>query len=275
MSRRVRTVVFAWLAVAALALNGLTTRDVRPAAAATTQVAAQLVSYEKGYVLLTGGEVFKTAPNLALLDAAGAPAKSIPKPRLGDFVRLTFDESGVITEMAIGNVPFAPVTPLAAVARFSLLAPPPQPTGPTLTQQRNERVRVAFVVQVPTTTLPGDDIYMQTGETGWNPLAIRLDRIDTQHFRVVLDVPLGSPFRYLYTRGNSQSVEHGANGLQRPPRALLVRDLTLHVVQDKVEHWGDEAGNSTLSSPQTTPSPFNPAPYPNLPPVKINPAAPR
>jgi hypothetical protein len=269
----VRTAVVAWLVVAALALCGLNAQEVRPASAATTEVAAQLVSYEKGYVLLTDGELFKTAPNVRLLDAAGAPAAT--KPKLGDFVRLTFDQTGLVTEMAIGNVPFAPGTPLAAVARFSLLALPAQPAGPTLTQLRNVRIRVAFVVQVPTTTLPGDDVYMETGETSWNALAIRLDRIDTQHFRVVLDVPLGSPFRYLYTRGNSQSTEHGANGLQRSPRALLVRDLTTYVVQDKVEHWGDEAGNSTLSSPQTTPSPFNPAPYPNLPPVKINPAVPR
>jgi hypothetical protein len=273
VNRRVRIVAFVWLVVATFAANGFPTHDVRQAAAATTQVAAQLVSYERGYVLLTGGELFKTAPNLAVLDAAGTPAKS--KPRLGDFVRLTFDQTGLVTEMAIGDVPFASGTPLTAVARFSLLAPPAQPTGPTLTELRNERMRVAFVVQVPTTTLPGDAVYMETGETGWNALAIRLDRIDTQHFRVVLDVPLGSPFRYLYSRGNSQSTEHGTNGLQRPPRALLVRDLKGQLVQDKVEHWGDEAGDSTLSSPQTTPSPFNPAPYPNLPPVKINPLAPR
>ncbi len=254
--------------------NALAGASYGPAFAATaSRVAAQLLGYEKGYVLLTTGQAFKTAPDVSLVDVKGEPAKG--KPKLGDFVRLTFDASGAITQIALAAVPFPTEAPLAEVERYSLLPPLARPAVPSLTELRNERVTVSFIVQVPTTTLPGDHVYMETSETSWNPLAVRLDRIDSQHFRVMLAVPVGSRFRYLFTRGNSQSIERGANGLQRPRRALLVRDLQNREVFDNVEHWGDEAGNGIIANPQTSPTPFNPAPYPNLPPVKINPAPPR
>ncbi len=261
------------LASALLLSGALAPVPSRPASAATLRIAAQLLTLEAGYVFLTSGEAFKTAPGLTLVDERGAPLKLAP--RLGAFVRLTFDEAGVVAKIEVAAVPFAAEDPPAAAARYSVVSPLARATGPTLTQLRNERVTVAFSVQVPTTTLPGDGVYMETSETSWNPLAIRLDRIDSQHFRVVLRVPVGSRFRYLFTRGNSQSIERGANGLQRPPRALLVRDLEGRNVFDKVEHWGDEVGLGTIAGPQASPTPFNPAPYPNLPPVKINPASPR
>lgn len=274
MNARLRVPSACLLAFAVWTSNALAGAWCGPVFAATTlRVAAQLLGYEKGYVLLTTGEAFKVAPGISLVDAKGGAAKV--KPKLGDFVRLTFDASGAVSQIALSAEPFPAEEPLTDVERYSMLTPLAQPATPSLTELRNERVTVSFVVQVPTTTLPGDHVYMETSETSWNPLAVRLDRIDSQHFRVVLAVPVGSRFRYLFTRGNSQSIERGANGLQRPPRALLVRDLENHEVLDKVEHWGDEAGNAIIANPQTSPTPFNPAPYPNLPPVKINPAAPR
>jgi hypothetical protein len=238
------------------------------------RLAAQLLSYEKGYVFLTSGEVFRTAPDVKIVDAEGAAAKD--KPSLGTFVRLTFDAGGSVTEIEVASTPFKPEALLAALEGFSVLPPPVAATsGPNATEIRNSRVPVAFVVEVPTTTLGTDDVYMETAETSWNPLAIRLDRIDAQHFRVVLSVPLGSRFRYLYTRGNSRSIELGTNGLERSPRQLLIRNVRAYAVADKVEHWGDEAGNGLIANPQASPTPFNPAPYPNLPGTHINPAKPR
>ena len=41
-------------------------------------------------------------------------------------------------------------------------------------------VAVAFVVTVPPTTPLNDDVYISTDASGWNPQAIKLDRIDGQ-----------------------------------------------------------------------------------------------
>jgi hypothetical protein len=212
------------------------------------------------------------------VDAKGAPSKH--GPELGSFVKLTFDALGNVTQIVVSDSPLKADAELASVERYAVMtrltastSASPVP-GATLssTALRNALVKVAFTVDVPTTTLSTDQVYMATSETQWDPLGTRLDRVDAQHFSAVLAVPAGTRFRYLFTRGNSLSIERGTN-VQRPARTLVLRDLTPQIVNDRVEHWGDEAGNGVLVSPQTTPTAFNPAPYPNLPPPVVFPVA--
>ena len=208
-----------------------------PVRAAQADRTVQLLDIERGFVVTTAGDALTAAANLQLAGPNGAPVKTIAA---GTSVRLTFDAAG-----AVATVTALP-SRLASSATTQVAA-------------------VTFIVRVPASTQPGDQIYMTTNQSGWNALAIRMDRIDPQHFRTIVGVPVGGPFKYLYTRGNSPTIERAASGLTRHPRVLDVVDDGSRTVQDAVEHWGDEMGNITMPAPQSTPTPFNPAPFPNLP----------
>jgi len=256
----------------AIAIPGHASADAPPSAA----VNAQLLALGNGYIFLTSGETYRLAPDVAFLDPKGQ--KTAQKPEAGSFVKLTFDAQGTVIAIAQAT---RSEKSSGDLAKYSLLPPFAQPPGPLAsahplpaTVLRDLRVTVAFTVEVPTTTLGTDQIYMATSETSWNPLAIRFDRIDSQHFRAVMLVPAGSRFRYLYTRGSSQSLERGRNGLQRKPRELVLDTVQARSIADRVDHWGDEAGTGLFPNPQASPTPYNPAPYPNLPPNHINPAKP-
>lgn len=196
-----------------------------------------LLDIERGYVFTTAGDTFAAAANLHLAGPTGGELKTIAP---GTTVRLTFDANGAVST----------VTVTAS-----------QKTSTAVT----EVAAVTFIVRVPATTHPNDQVYITTNQSGWDALAIRMDRVDPLHFRAIVGVPVGGTLRYLYTRGNSPTIERDASGLTRHPRAIDVLDDASRTVDDHVEHWGDEAGNTTLPAPQATPTPFNPAPYPNLP----------
>ena len=123
-----------------------------------------------------------------------------------------------------------------------------------------------FTVLVPSTTLAGDQVYVSTSETSWTPTAVQMNRVDARHFRVTIEVPVGTSFLYLYTRGSPQSLERANNGLQRKARQLTLQTNAAQTQNDVIDHWGDEAGTTRLPPPQTFPTPYNPAPFPNLPP---------
>lgn len=208
-----------------------------PVRAAQDDRVVGLLDIERGYVVTTAGDTFTAAPNLLLAGPNGAALKTIAP---GTTVRLTFDASGAVSTVTVTASKSAStvVTQVAAVT---------------------------FIVRVPASTLPGDQVYITTNQSGWDALAIRMDRVDPLHYRTIVGVPVGSTLRYLYTRGNSPTIERAADGLTRHPRSLDVFDPTKRTVEDQVQHWGDEAGNTTLPAPQATPTPFNPAPFPNLP----------
>lgn len=196
-----------------------------------------LLDIERGYVVTTAGDTFAAAANLQLAGPTGAVVKSIAP---GTTVRLTFDANGAVSTVTVTAT---------------------QKTSTAVT----EVAAVTFVVRVPATTQPGDQVYITTNQSGWDALAIRMDRVDPLHFRAIVGVPVGGTLRYLYTRGNSPTIERDTAGLTRHPRSLDVLDDAPRSIDDHVEHWGDEAGNTTLPAPQATPTPFNPAPFPNLP----------
>ncbi len=55
-------------------------------------------------------------------------------------------------------------------------------------------VQVRFVVQVPPTTPMTDAVYLATDISGWNPSAIRMERLDALHYAVMLPLRTGTEF---------------------------------------------------------------------------------
>ena len=96
--------------------------------------------------------------------------------------------------------------------------------------------------------------------------AIAMTRVDGLHYEISRRYPSGTIFRYLYDRGSFQSKEVAANGLDREPRRFIVPDADVRVIRDTVYAWSDTVpGGVNQGQPQIMPTPYNPAPWPNLP----------
>jgi hypothetical protein len=227
--------------------------------AASDVVSGQILDYEKGYVILTTGASYPVDPQVSIVDAKTGKSTSL-KPSPGVYVQLRLGPMGTVTELGLSGAAIPNGITLPSVNQ---LAVPLTPSGQATPE---ELARVRFIVEVPSTTLSTDQVYLSTSETSWTPTAVRMDRIDTRHFSVIIQVPVGTAFLYLYTRGSPQSLERDANGLQRKARELTLATSDAQTEKDVVEHWGDEAGTNLLPPPQTFPTPYNPAPFPNLPP---------
>jgi hypothetical protein len=248
----------AGLLLAAVTLLGVSTPA--PLYVAT----AQILDYEKGYLFFTTGDGFHVARNVVILGGT---------PSARRFARVTFDASGVVTKIEVAKSAFPPEGDPAAIHRFAialstpapnpeLAAPPTTPCGHVIP---GRRVTVTINVEVPPTTGMTDQVYMTTDQSGWNPQAYKLDRVDALHYRTALRFYSGTVLHYLFDRGSSQSIQRGEDGLEMKPYLLCIGDADVQAVGKKVFHWGDEASSGLPAIPQTLPTPYNPAPFPNLP----------
>ena len=253
------------------------------AAGQSVVVSGQLLAYQSGYVFFTTGDGFHVAPDVTIRDAkTGAATALKPAPRI--WARATFDASGTVTELDLSKAPLPPQGSFDDVARFAVAISSPVPNPDLLrnvetpapgepepvaaTQHFSGRpVLVTFIVQVPPYTPFTSSIYISTDQSGWNAQAIPMDRIDALHYQITRRFNSGTIFHYLYDRGSLQSQEVGQNGLARVPRNLIVTDADVRVIRDTVSAWQDSApGAVNAPQPQIMPTPYNPAPFPNLPP---------
>lgn len=245
------------------------------AAGAPVTITGQLLAYQDGFVFFTTGDGFRLAPNVAILDEqTKQAAKRAPQAR--DYARAVFNDAGQVVEIDLSNKPY-PVGPLPdAAAAFAVTASSPYPNpelgGPAKTTSNGvaqtftgKLVLVKFLVQVPPTTPITAQIYITTDVSQWNPQAILMERVDALHFAVVRQMASGTILYYLYTRGSMQNVERGPNGLSVRPRELTVADSDTNSTNSVVASWADSNGNGILSQPSVFPTPYNPAPFPNLP----------
>jgi hypothetical protein len=263
--------LFTALLLAAVTLLGV-------AAPASTYVAtAQILDYEKGYLFFTTGDGFHVAPNVVIV--GGEPAAR-------RFARVTFDSSGVVTKIEVANSAFPPEGDPSRIHRFAVTISTPAPNPdlgapPTTSCGRvipGRRVTVTVNVEVPPTTGMTDQVYMTTDQSGWNPQAYKLDRVDALHYRAAFRFYSGTVLHYLFDRGSSQSIERGEDGLDVKPYLLCIGDADVQAVGKKIYHWGDEASSGVPAIPQTMPTPYNPAPFPNLPtppPVPVHTSLPK
>jgi hypothetical protein len=254
------------------------------AAAPAIVVSGQLLAYQGGFVFFTTGDGFRVAPNIALRDAkTGGATTLVPGPRI--WARATFDATGTVTELDLSKSALHPEGSFADVARFAVAASTPAPNpdllayanlatpgpgragAPSTVSYSGRSVLVTFIVQVPPNTPPTSSVYISTDQSGWNAQAIPMDRIDALHYAITRRYPSGTLFRYLYDRGSFQSKEVAQNGLDRAPRDFVVPDADVRVLRDVVYSWQDAVpGNIQQAQPQIMPTPYNPAPFPNLPP---------
>lgn len=235
------------------------------AIAADTVVTAQILDYEKGYVFFTTGDGFKVAPNVVVVNGPAAP------PR---YARVTFDAAGTVTRIEVSHTKLPPQGDLASIHRYAIALSPPQPNPDLVPPSGGDRcartkggklVAVSVTVQVPPSTTVTDDVYMTSDQSAWNPQAYKLDRIDALHYRSQLKLYSGTVMHVLFDRGSSQSIQVGQNGIEEKPFLLCVGDEDAQAFTRTVYRWGDETAGGTMPVPQSVPTPYNPAPFPNLP----------
>jgi len=245
------------------------------AAAAPVTIEGQLLAYQDGFVFFTTGDGFRVAPNIVILDAQTQQRAKRP-PEARDYARAVFNDSGQVVELDLSTEPY-PVEPLPDAAQaFAVTASSPYPNpelaGPPRTTSNGvaetfsgKLVLVKFQVQVPPTTPITAQVYIATDVSGWNPNAIEMDRIDALHFVAIRRMASGTVLHYLYTRGSLQTEEVAANGLSVRPRELIVNDSDTNSTNSVVAAWKDANANNILMQPSVFPTPYNPAPFPNLP----------
>jgi len=236
-----------------------------------TVVTARILDYERGFVFFTTGDGFRVSPNVQILQYGSNTAAPSP-PRVRQYARVTFDDSGIVTKIEVSDRKLPAEGDLSAVHRYAvaLSAPVPnpelaQPPPTTCRVQAGKKVVVTFNIEVPASTKITDQVYMTTDQSGWNPIAYHLDRVDALHYRAAMRFLSGTLLKYLFDRGSARSTQVGENGIEMTPYTLCVGDADAQVVGKRVYRWGDETPSGTLPVPQTMPTPFNPAPFPNLP----------
>ncbi len=253
------------------------------AAGPSIVVTGQLLAYQDGFVFFTTGDGFRIAPGIVIHDAkTGGSTKLAPAPRL--WARATFDANGSVTELDLSRAALPPEGNFDDVTHFAVAASSPAPNpdllayanlatpvpgggAPTTVSYSGKPVLVTFIVQVPPTTPLTASVYISTDQSGWNAQAIPMDRVDALHYSITRRYPSGTIFNYLYDRGSLQSEEIAQNGLSRPPRKFVVPDADVRTVSDTVSAWQDQVpGSINQQQPQIMPTPYNPAPFPNLPP---------
>ncbi len=249
------------------------------AAGPSIVVTGQLLAYQDGYVFFTTGDGFHVAHDVVIHDAkTNGPTSIVPGPRL--YARATFDATGTVTQLDLSRSPLPPEGSFDDVSRFAvaLSSPVPNPDlipttpapgqsiAPEFRHFSGRPVLVTFTTQVPPNTPFTATVYITTDASGWNAQAIPMDRIDTLHYQITRRLNSGTIFRYLYDRGSFQQVEVAQNGLQRVPREIVVTDADVRVIRDDVYAWIDSTTGGYNQSPTGVPTPYNPAPFPNLPP---------
>jgi hypothetical protein len=260
---------------ALLALAALLSVSLGETLPQSVSVTGEILAYQGGYLFFTTGDGFRVAPSVTFRDAkSGAATQLRPAPELWAHAR--FDASGEVVEIDLSRAPLAPVGDFSAVRPFAVAisSPVPNPdlehptTAAGLTQTYSGKpVVVVFEVQVPPATPLDASVYMTTDVSGWNPQAIPMHRIDAMHFEVVERLRSGTVLHFLYTRGSFASEERNEAGLEEKPRTAVVADVDGQVYSSIVYRWADQSGSGqALQQPNVFPTPYNPAPFPNLPP---------
>lgn len=258
--------------MAALALVAATVIGASAQAAATV-VTAQILDYEKGYIFFTTGDGFHVAPTVTIVNVkSGAPADA---PHSRDYARVTFDQNGVVTKLELSRTKLPPEGDLSAVRRFAIALSTPAPNSDLSPRQANnspcanvrpgKSVTLNITVQVPPTTPLTDTVYMTTDQSGWNAQAYRMDRRDALHYRLQLKLLSGVILRVLFDRGSIQSVQVGQDGIEQDPYQICIGDEDAQTFTKTIYHWADQQAGASIPIPQTFPTPYNPAPFPNLP----------
>jgi hypothetical protein len=217
-----------------------------PAASAPAIIySGQLIDVEKGYAVFSNGDALRLAPNAQIVNALTKQSLSSVQP--GEFGLATVDASGAIALLQVSDAPFSTGSPIDDVPRSIVVQlSPSQPNQdlasnvPPLTPSKLTKTELVTITAfVPPETPFTDDIYLATDTSGWNPQAVKMERIDGRRFRVSMDVMPGTQFHYLFTRGSWATEESDAAGLRRAPRVLYAAGAVALDVDATVQRWID------------------------------------
>ena len=258
MTMRRLVALFAALVLVALAIPSLAQGEL-------VRFTGQLLDVRDGYVYFTTGDAFKLASPLRVDDYdTGKPTTVQPRAKL--FARAILDPATKqVVELDLTAKHLAPDTAYAAVAQPFTATKPTTQTAPEIVgiPVTGKEVAVVFIVTVPPTTPLNSDVYISTDASGWNPQAIKMDRIDGQRYRAVRRFASGTKFAYRVTRGSWNSVELGDDGLQAPAHQYFTEEVDAQVARVTVFAWSDDRGNvPQAAQPGAVPTPFNPNPFP-------------
>jgi len=209
-------------------------------------VSGQVIDLERGYLVFASGDAFRLSKDARIVDSAtgAAPTYDVVP---GVYAVASLDPmSAQITLVRTSLSALAVGTPAAQIPRrFVAIASSPQP-NPDLappqgvyTSRLSRNTLVTFTVQVPPNTPFADDVYMTTDTSGWNPQAIKMQRVDGLHFRIELSLAGGTRIAYLFTRGTWGTVERDRAGLERSARRIFVSGADQQLVDAQIFRWAD------------------------------------
>lgn len=224
----------------------------------------RLLDLSHGYIFFSNGDAYQLEKNAILADAQTHSALN------GDDVTARyglafFASDGKVVKLDVSDKPFA-AQPLQNEAhQFAIVASAQKP-NPDLADHHDgftgEPVLVVFTVEVPPTTGFNDSIFLSTEASGWDAMAMKMDRIDALHFRITRTLASGTHFVYRYTRGTWRSAERQENGLEGAPRKYVVQNLDVARRKDTVYHWSDEnPSGGNLPGPNAVPTPQTGRPF--------------
>lgn len=220
----------------------------------------QILDDRSGFVFFTTGDGFRVAPGAKVTAIGGGPTTLVPRTRV--YAKATFDTgTGAVTQLALSAAKLPEDANYANVKAFAVALSTPYP-NPDLALKggfSGRAVFVTFLVEVPSRTPFSDPIFIATDASGWSPTAVRMDRVDANHYRVSDNFASGTKLLYRYTRGSWNASERDQHG-QQVTHEITIGNGDTRTIRDDVTEWGDQdqfapdLGNSI-------PTPFNPVPF--------------
>ena len=242
-----------------------------PPSGSLIKVQGQLLDVQDGFAFFTTGDGFRLASGAKIVDIDTNEPVAIANIPIRVFAAATFDgQNGQVVELDLSKKKLKEDQTYQSfdnVRRFAVVASRPAPNPELAPKQgiSGKGVAVTFVVRVPPTTPLNATIYISTDQSGWDPMAIRMDRIDALHYRITQTIPSGTVFLYKYTRGTWTTQEVGRNGLQPDPHSFRVGETDAIRRDDAVYYWSDDnlsnPGGAPGGGPNGIPTPFNPRPF--------------
>ena len=167
---------------------------------------------------ISGGAVLRIAPESACSMILPGRAISVT---LDDQSRAVFQKLDPASHPA-GELP------KAAFAIAPTSTPPPAGNEVTMT----------IVVTIPPSTPAGNDIYLSTERSSFNPSEIRMDQLDARRYRLAVRLQEGGRLAFRVTRGSFQTIERDAKGRLPPPHIVTGHAGATFAVT--VATWSDD-----------------------------------
>ncbi len=246
-----------------------TTTPAPPAAAPAVSPPANLLQYtgqlldvRNNYVFFSSGDAFLAVDPLPVVTFETGQPTTVP-PVAKMFARATFNTAThKIVELAITKKRLPLTADTSSLIGYKIEKSQgesaPELAGVGVT---GKKVAVVFEITAPPTTNVTDILYISTDAGAWNPMEIKLDRVNAYEYRAQRFYASGTKFSYRVTRGTWNSVERGEDNLDPAPHQFFVREVDSLAARVTVFHWSDENPAHQQAGPNAIPTPFSSNPY--------------